>query len=144
MSPIRSTVSDEPLTLEVLREIAMTTATRTPESTQSEPLDGSAVWRGLLDGCLCLVERFEQGGRRYYVMRHNHDDALPFASLAPRERQVAEILGGGESEKAAAYALGLSPSAVSGLLRRALMKLRVRSRVDLVLLVKSMRADTAA
>ncbi len=65
-------------------------------------------------------------------------------SLDPREQRLAEILGWGESEKAAAYALGLTPSAVSALLRTTLNKLGLRSRIELVLLLRSLRVERVA
>lgn len=118
-----------------LRELAVGAA----QGGRPDAGEVNALWRGLLEGRLRLVESFERSGRRYYVLRDRSDQEVPPASLDWREERIAEILGWGESEKAAAYALGLTPSAVSALLKTTLAKLGLRSRVELVMLVRAVR-----
>jgi DNA-binding NarL/FixJ family response regulator len=93
-----------------------------------------AFWQEVIDGRLRLVKRFESDGRRYYVARENHGSSRD-AALDARERSIAETIGSGESTKVAAYKLGVQPAAVTAKLRTTLLKLGLRSRVDLVMLV---------
>jgi DNA-binding NarL/FixJ family response regulator len=123
-----------------LRDIAVRTAKahRAPV----EPVRTRSVlevWLGLVEGRLQVVESFETADRRYYVVRDSDRPPSPLTSLLPRERRLVEILGSGESEKVAAFTLGIGASAVSTLLKSALAKLGLRSRTELVLLVRSMR-----
>jgi DNA-binding CsgD family transcriptional regulator len=59
----------------------------------------------------------------------------PVIALNPRERLLVMLVGSGQSEKAVGYTLGVRSSAVSDLLKAALIKLGMRSRTDLVLFV---------
>jgi DNA-binding NarL/FixJ family response regulator len=92
------------------------------------------LWWDLVEGRRRLVAHFERGSRRYYVTMNVDDGASGLTRLDAGERRVAEMLGRGESEKAAAYALGVSPAKVSHMLKAILHKLGLRSRVELVLL----------
>jgi DNA-binding CsgD family transcriptional regulator len=91
-----------------------------------------ALWWGLVEGRWSLVERFEAGGRRYYVAQENPPDRVALASLDMLERRLVTLIGTGQSEKAAAHALGVGASTVSALLKATLAKLGLRSRTDLV------------
>jgi DNA-binding NarL/FixJ family response regulator len=91
-------------------------------------------WEGLVSGRWSLVDRFEADGRRYIVARRNDPSVADPRGLDRREAQVAEYLALGHSEKQIAYALGLSPSAVSRLLHSALRKLGLSSRAELAAL----------
>ncbi len=122
-----------------LREAAFT-ASRDPRA-GSANLDG--LWRALVEGRFRFVECFERGGCRYFVLSENLDGGYE-ARLTPRERSLVEVVGRGESEKAVAFALGVTPSVISALLKSALIKLGLRSRVDLVVLVGAMRRSAAA
>lgn len=90
------------------------------------------LWRGLVAGRWSLVERFESDGRRYLIARPNDPkvDLLPM--LTERERQVLMFRAFGHSQKLIAYELGLSVSAVSRSLARAMKKLGLRSPADLM------------
>jgi DNA-binding NarL/FixJ family response regulator len=101
-----------------------------------------ALWHRLLEGRCRLIAAFDRDGRRHFVIREQ--DATPLASLDYREQRLAELLGSGQSEKAVAYTLGVTPSAVSAALKSTLAKLGVASRADLVFLVRSMRTAAAA
>ena len=100
----------------------------------------SALWRAVADGRYRLVECFERGKCRYYVLYENVEQLPCAAALDKRERTLAEAVGRGESEKAVAFAMGVTPSAVSGILRSTLLKLGLRSRVELALLVGALCA----
>lgn len=93
-----------------------------------------ALWRALHAGRWSLLDVFERDGRRYYVARENRPAPPPrpaFDALTERERQVVCLLGLGRANKAIAYELGLSPSTVATLLRRATRRLGARSVVEL-------------
>jgi DNA-binding CsgD family transcriptional regulator len=140
MSAALATVFEQATAPADLRDIAVRTvkAHRAPLETERirALLD---IWLGLVEGRLQVVEHFETASRRYYVVKDSDRPPSPLTSLAPRERRLVEILGSGESEKVAAFALGIGPSAASTLLKSALAKLGLRSRTELVLLVGSMR-----
>jgi DNA-binding NarL/FixJ family response regulator len=140
LNPSLATTDDEVAEITGLRDIAMAASDASP----ADAPNMCALWRALVEGRFRLVERFERNGQRYYVLRENLEEAQSFRQLEPRERRLATILGWGESEKAAAYALGVTPSAISAILKTTLAKLGLRSRVDLVLLVRSLRVETAA
>lgn len=139
MMPVLAAAREDAAPTASLRDLAV----RAAQAARSDAGDLYALWRGLLEGRFRLVECFERDGRRYYVMRDCNGESLPFPPLDPREERIAEILGWGDSEKAAAYALGLTPSAVSALLKTTLAKLGLRSRAELVMLVRSIRRDRA-
>jgi DNA-binding CsgD family transcriptional regulator len=98
--------------------------------------DHFAIWLGLVEGRFRVVDRFETDMRRWYVVRGARSGD-PTLALNPQERRLVEIVGSGQSLKVASFDLGLRPSAASSLLKSALVKLGLRSRTDLVLLVRS-------
>jgi DNA-binding CsgD family transcriptional regulator len=99
-----------------------------------------ALWSGLVEGRWSLVERFEANGRRFYVAQENPPEVSAFASLDTKQRRLTILVGAGQSAKAAAYALGVGPSTVAMLLKVTLAKLGLRSRADLVRLVRAVGA----
>jgi DNA-binding NarL/FixJ family response regulator len=82
------------------------------------------LWRALVDGRWTLIDRFEEGGRRYLLGVHN-PPATPLPVLDARERQVIDAVVRGDSNKAIAIDLGLSEATISRTLRAALGKLGV-------------------
>ncbi len=119
-----------------LRDAALTAS----ESQSGPALDLEGLWRALADGRFRLVECFELHARRYYVLHEDLGESAYFGCLNQRERKLAEALGRGESEKVVAFALGVTPSGASAILKSALTKLGLRSRMDLVLLVGALCA----
>jgi DNA-binding NarL/FixJ family response regulator len=92
--------------------------------------DGCAgALRDLVLGRWVVVDRFEAGGRRYFVVR----PALR-PTLSPREAQIVACAAEGRSNKVIAYELGLRIGTVSSSLSAALRKLGLESRADLVAL----------
>jgi DNA-binding NarL/FixJ family response regulator len=88
------------------------------------------AWEGLIDGRWSLVDRFDTDGRRFVVAVRN-DPAFPDPrGLTPRERQVGEFVGLGQSSKEIAYTLGISLSAVTNAVTSALVKLGLSSRAE--------------
>ena len=123
--------------LERVRQLAL--ASSPPHAASPAP-DARAVldvWFGLVQGRLEFVERFETDTRRYFVVRAGPADGAPREPLDDGEQALVNLIGLGQSEKAACYELGITPSVASSRLKRALFKLGLRSRTDLVLLVHS-------
>ncbi len=96
-----------------------------------DPDEAMTLWEGLVGGCWSLVDRFESDGRRFVVAHRNDPDIGDPRGISRRERQVAEFAGLGRSPKEIAYALGLSPSAVSNAESRVRAKLGLGSRAEL-------------
>lgn len=89
------------------------------------------AWEGLIDGRWSLVDRFDTDGRRFVVAMKN-DPAFPDPrGLTPRERQISEFVGLGQSSKEIAYTLGISLSAVTNAVASTMAKLALTSRAEL-------------
>jgi DNA-binding NarL/FixJ family response regulator len=95
-----------------------------------------SVWQGLVAGRWSLVDRFDGDGRRYLVARKNDPKVMGPAALSVREQQVVCYMALGHSNKLIAYELGLSESNVSESAKRARVKLGVRSRAELIQLLR--------
>lgn len=98
--------------------------------------DGFALWPALVEGRWSLLDRFDADGRRFVVARRNPPDLRAHVGLEGTEARVARLVGMGQSSKYVAYTLGLSEATVSRLLDTAMLKLRVRTRADLVRLMR--------
>ena len=87
------------------------------------------AWSDLLLGGWCLVDLFELAGRRYLIAcrRRHAVGALTRAELA-----CALLVASGRSPKAASIELGVHASTTSTHLRRAMKKLGISRRADLV------------
>jgi DNA-binding NarL/FixJ family response regulator len=94
--------------------------------------DALAAWQALTQGRWSLLDRFEEGGRRYLIAHRNVPAADGPDAFTPPERLVAQYASLGHSNKLIAHELGLSIGTVARHLRRASAKLGARSRVDLV------------
>jgi DNA-binding CsgD family transcriptional regulator len=111
---------------------------------RSDPNAALETWKGLVSGRWSLVDRFESDGRRYVVAHRNEPVPARLLSLTLRERQAVGRLLAGHSSKVAAYALGVSPSAISAALRSAMQKLNVRSPAQLLHRLGTAVVETAA
>jgi DNA-binding CsgD family transcriptional regulator len=98
----------------------------------SSPEEALALWRGLVDGRWSLVERFEADGKRLWVAHRNDPPSRKHRSLSEQERKVAALLAVGHSLKLCAYELGKAESTTSEVARRAMCKLGVNTRAELV------------
>ena len=94
------------------------------------------LWEGLLRGRWTLVDWFDADGRRFIIARQNPPHQGYPRGLTKREREVALSAALGESSKATGYHLGISPSRVSALLKAAMRKLGVRTKAQLVVMVR--------
>ncbi|MFO0552041.1 MAG: LuxR C-terminal-related transcriptional regulator [Polyangiaceae bacterium] len=99
---------------------------------RDDPSEVTRLWRSLTARRWTLVDRFDRGGRRYVIAFRN-DARIPEAqALTEREEQVVRAVQLGHSNKLIAYELDLSPSTVATLLNRAMKKLGVATRVELI------------
>jgi DNA-binding CsgD family transcriptional regulator len=96
-----------------------------------DPEQAVAIWRALVAGRWSLLEHFDSDGRRF-IVAHRIDATVPDErGLTLPERQVVAYVALGRSNKAIAYDLGLSLSAVAHHLARARAKLRLPSQAAL-------------
>jgi DNA-binding CsgD family transcriptional regulator len=100
----------------------------------SDPEQVAAVWNALVDGRWSLVDSFDRDGKRFLLARRNALDVPEPSALSAAERQVVALVARGHSTQLIAYELGQSASLVSTILQRALRKLRIRSRTELLAL----------
>ncbi len=115
-----------------LREAALAVdraRTREGRSNADEALDS---WRGLFAGRWTLAETFDSDGRRFVVAHVNEPETAEDRRLTRRERQVAALAGVGQSDDIIAYTLGLAPATVRTHLVRAMRKMNVTSRIQLI------------
>ena len=110
------------------RNIDRARSSRGPDDVH-EALD---LWEGLVDGRWSLVEHFERDGRRYFVAYANPYELEDPRALTTREREVVAHIGQGDSNKWTAYQLGVREGTVAKLLERALHKLGLSNRHELV------------
>lgn len=118
---------------------ALRVAARAVESArgESKSADDTALdlWQVLHSARWTLVDRFEENGRRYLVARRNVPDVRAPQRLSERERQVLAYAAMGQGNKEIAYELGLSVPSVATYLARAMGKLGVETRVELIALL---------
>jgi DNA-binding NarL/FixJ family response regulator len=99
-----------------------------------------AAWPALVDGRWTLVEHVDSDGRRYYLALQNQPAAASLVALTPHERQVVEKAVLGLPNKLIADALGLSEQTIGASLTRAMSKLRVKTRTELMALATDLAA----
>ncbi len=121
-------------------------AARAVEQAQSKRLREDApraleLWQGLFAGTWSLVDVFDSDGKRFYAAHANEPVVARDRKLTRRESQAVLLMVAGHSDALAAYALGIAPSTFRVHLRRAMRKLGVTSRVQLVDLAKSLAPD---
>ncbi|MCW5834251.1 MAG: LuxR family transcriptional regulator [Labilithrix sp.] len=99
---------------------------------RSEPERSLPSWKAMVRARWTLVDEFRRDGEHYIVARVNAMTTKPMSRLSERERQVVACLSMGQTNKEAAYELGLSHSTVRVLVARAFAKLGVDTRAALV------------
>jgi len=117
---------------ELLSATARNLASAKERWRESDPEQVASLWNALVDGRWSLVDSFDRDGKRFLLARRNAMELNEPGALSPAERQVAALFARGHSTKLVAYELGLSASNVSGTLKRALRKLRLRSATELI------------
>jgi DNA-binding CsgD family transcriptional regulator len=101
------------------------------------PLEAAELWKGLVDGRWSLVDQVEKDGKRFIVARRNEPGLENPLALTQRERDVLGWIALGHSNKFVGYQLGLGTSTVAGHLHRALAKLGLHSRREVISLLGS-------
>lgn len=97
-----------------------------------QPEQALSEWKALVSGKWSLVDRLEHDGRRYIVARENEPRAPGPTALSDREKQVLGYARLGHHNKLIAYELGIAHSTVRVLMARAMAKLGVRTREELL------------
>lgn len=112
---------------ENLNEIVETAEPSEPESTPD-------IWEGLMTGRWSLVDLQETRTGMQIVAHFNSPEDYDPRALSPREREIVRLVAAGYSNKEIAYQTNLSMSAVGSFLQRALEKLHLTSRSQLITL----------
>ena len=116
---------------ERLRQAAIRTVRAKRESAH-DPAASLAFWTAMVDGRWTLVERVDTDGKRLLIAKRNQPDSIADSALTERERIVVERASLGGSVRHVAYELGLAESTVSETVSRALKKLGIRTRAELI------------
>lgn len=95
-------------------------------------LEALAVWQGLLDGQWSLVEQYDSDGKRFILAHRNEPEVRDPRGLTPMEVRVTGLAVRGYSNKLIGYHLGIAEGTASFHLARAMRKLGIRTRVELV------------
>ena len=98
---------------------------------RTSPEEALKIWRGLVKAEWSLVDTVERDGKRFVLARKNRPDVPRQVALTDTERAVAYFAAAGHAQKYIAYELGISASTVAHHLQSALLKLGLRSRIDL-------------
>lgn len=94
--------------------------------------DCLALWSSIVDGSWTFIDEWDEAGRRTIVALRVPPAERALRRLSADERAVLEYAVRGEPDKVAAYALDVAPSTVANHLRRALAKLGLRDRTQLI------------
>lgn len=74
--------------------------------------------------------------QRVRILSASTPEAAAFHRLTPREREIAELLGGGHTNKEIAHRLGIEPTTVKNHVHNILEKLQVRRRAEVLSLAR--------
>jgi len=117
---------------------ALVDAARRTERARSRRPDAEerlALWTALFEGRWSVVETVERDGKRMLLACRNEPETAPLRELTTLERAIAQYVALGHPYKYVAYELGISVSGVAAQLQRALRKLGLRCRADLIRLL---------
>lgn len=106
-----------------------------------EPFLGQTVWEGVLEGSWSIVDVHE-GEDGWNVVALANDGKSDPRALSQREKQVVKLAGQGMANKEIAFELGLTTSSVASFLKRAMEKLHIASRVQLVVFAGMLQMPT--
>jgi len=110
---------------------------------RGETCEAQQLWEAVVRGRWSMVDWFDTDGRRFILALPNAPHIRDPRGLTEREYQVATQAGTGDSCKLIAYRLDISRSRVSELLHGAMRKLGVRTRVQLVIKMRTLLVDSA-
>ena len=94
--------------------------------------EATNLWKALVAGRWSIVEIVESDGKRLLLARSNRPNSPDLAALTPEENDVVWLATLGHSYKYIGYELGLTVSSVLRRLSRAMTKLGVSTRSELV------------
>lgn len=119
---------------ERLRDAALAIDKARGRMARERPEEAMELWRGLVAGRWSIIEITDSDDRRYWVARRNEPAIADDRRLTRREGQVVGMAALGLSDEMVAYSLGLAEATVCTHLRRAMKKLGMQRRADLVAL----------
>ena len=114
-----------------IRRIVAHEARREKPSLTMDESQCVSAWEAVCSGTWSLVDAFDHQGQRFLVAKTNRDTPDP-RQLSPQERQVAEFLAQGLSNKLIGYELGLSTSRAGTLVGRVQQKLGAATRAEAI------------
>jgi DNA-binding CsgD family transcriptional regulator len=94
--------------------------------------DSLALWSSIVDGSWTFIDEWDEAGRRTIVAMRVAPAERGLRRLTVTELAVVEHAVRGEPDKVAAFALDVATSTVSNHLRRAIAKLGLRDRNQLI------------
>jgi DNA-binding CsgD family transcriptional regulator len=94
--------------------------------------DALSVWEGLVRGRWSLVESLDSDGKRYLLAHRNAEDVRDPRGLSVMESRVVGLAVRGYCDALIAYHLGIAEGTASSHLSRAIRKLGVGNRIELV------------
>lgn len=101
-------------------------------ATRADPFQASALWEGLMTGQWEVIASRDHLEQRTLLLRRRRSEGADFVGLSARERAVAALAVEGHSLKYIASELGLSAPTVTEHMKRALAKLGLDTRMELV------------
>jgi DNA-binding CsgD family transcriptional regulator len=99
------------------------------------------LWQAMIAGRWSLVAQTDTDGKRMLLARRNEPNVASPRSLTARERALVHWTARGHPLRLIAYELGISPSTASAQRQRALRKLGIRTRAELLSLVAPPAGD---
>lgn len=135
-----ATVADDGAARRALADAVRSMDQARRSDVRSSPDRALELWRGLVAGRWSLVDHWEHGGRRYIAAYSNRPGLRDPRALTETEQSILRYIAVGSTNKEASYALGLSEKTVSWCVTQILRKLRVRSRVDLAVMLDASRS----
>jgi DNA-binding CsgD family transcriptional regulator len=111
-------------------------------STAADAQERRELWDALMSGDWEVIGSRDDGPERTLLLRRRVRKRANIIGLNARERAVAALAGDGHSLKYIAHELQLAPSTVTEHLQRALEKLGLDHRVELVRLAVLLRRST--
>jgi DNA-binding CsgD family transcriptional regulator len=99
---------------------------------RTAPEEAVGLWQALVMGRWSIVEIVERDGKRMLLARKNVPGNPDVAALTKEESDVVWLAARGHSYKYIGYELGFPEATIVRRLNRAMRKLRVRSRRDLL------------
>jgi DNA-binding CsgD family transcriptional regulator len=132
--------TQERSTTKKLRDAAVTVDRARGKMRDADPEGALQIWKALVRGRWSMVDWFDSDDRRFVLALPNAPRVHDPRGLTERESQVVAYAVLGQTNKMIGYRLGLSKSRVSVLLRRAMRKLNVQTRAQLVLKMRDFQA----